>query len=90
MTNKNKEIADKAVSEAKEIIKARGSLDESATKILHLSMRTTAIAKQLPMGRIESFMNADYTNLSGEDQYFLGQAVDLVETLSVLLNETVS
>ena len=34
MTNKNKEIADKAVSEAKEIIKARGSLDESATKEL--------------------------------------------------------
>lgn len=90
MTNKNKEIADKAVSEAKEIIKARGSLDESATKILHLSMRTTAIAKQLPIERIESFMNADYKNLSGEDQYFLGQTVDLVETLSVLLNETVS
>lgn len=53
-------------------------------------MRTTAIAKQLPMERIESFMNADYKNLSGEDQYFLGQTVDLVETLSVLLNETVS
>lgn len=90
MTSKNKEIAEKAVSEAKEIIKARGSLDESSTKILHLSMRTTAITKKLPMEKIERFMNADYANLSAEDQYFLGETVDLVETLSVLLNETVS
>ncbi len=91
MTNKNKEITDKSSQrKAKRNHKSKRLIDESATKILHLSYENNCNRKAAANGKNRAFMNVDYTNLSGEDQYFLGQTVDLVETLSVLLNETVS
>lgn len=90
MTNKNKEIAEKAVSEAKEITKAEEALCESKLKIVDLIVKTSTITGQLNMEKILSFTDADYLEMSAEDQYFMGKTVNLVETLSVLLNKTVS
>ena len=91
LSNKNKELADKAVNEAKEISIARESLDEVSEKVNSLRAKTgilyTDMAKQ--RAKILKFLNADYLSLEDEDKYFLGTLVNNTLSLSVLLNETV-
>ena len=91
LSNKNKELADKAVNEAKEISIARESLDEVSEKVNSLRAKTdilyTAMDKQ--RAKILKFLNADYLSLEDEDKYFLGTLVNNTLSLSVLLNETV-
>ena len=41
------------------------------------------------MDRIVSFMNRNYLEMTENEQYFMGETVNLAETLSMLLNETV-
>ena len=89
MTNKNKEIADKAVSEAKDISKAEESLRESNMEIQTLKIKTATVADRLDMDKIVSFMNRNYLEMTENEQYFMGETVNLAETLSVLLNATV-
>lgn len=91
LSNKNKELADKAVNEAKEISIARESLDEVSEKVNSLRAKTDILYTDMDEQRakILKFLNADYLSLEDEDKYFLGTLVNNTLSLSVLLNETV-
>ena len=91
LSNKNKELADKAVNEAKEISIARESLDEVSEKVNSLRAKTDILYTDMDKQRakILKFLNADYLSLEDEDKYFLGTLVNNTLILSVLLNETV-
>lgn len=91
LTNKNKELADNAVKEAKEIAKAREALDETNEKISALKIKTNALKADLKKQRekFTSYMNLDYVSLSDDDKYYLGTLVNNTLSLSVLLNETI-
>lgn len=92
LTNKNKKLADEAVQEAKQLAKARESLDETTEKINALHLKTDAIYNGInsQKDKIISLMNVDYLSLDDTDKYFLGTLVNNTLSLSVLLNETVS
>lgn len=91
LSNKNKELADKAVNEAKEISIARESLDEVSEKVNSLRAKTDILYTDMDKQRakILKFLNADYLSLEDEDKYFLGTLVNNTLSLSMLLNETV-
>lgn len=91
LSNKNKELADKAVNEAKEISIARESLDEVAEKVNSLRAKTDILYTDMDKQRVKilKFLNADYLSLEDEDKYFLGTLVNNTLSLYVLLNETV-
>ena len=91
LSNKNKELADKAVNEAKEISIARESLDEVAEKVSSLRAKTDILYTDMDKQRVKilKFLNTDYLSLEDEDKYFLGTLVNNTLSLSVLLNETV-
>lgn len=91
LTNKNKELADNAIKEAKEIAKAREALDETSEKIKELISKTVLIYNDMnnQRDRITSFMNLDYTSIADDDKYFLGTLVNNTLSLSMLLNETI-
>lgn len=91
LTNKNKEVADKAVKEAKEIASAREAVDEANEKITAMKSKTELLYEDMykQHNKIMSFMNLDYKLLSEQNQYFLGTVVNNTLSLSALLNETV-
>lgn len=91
LSNKNKELADNAVEEAKEIAKAREALDETNEKIKSLKAKTDLLYSDMNKQRnkITGFMNVNYASISGDDKRFLGVLIDNTLSLSVLLNETV-
>lgn len=91
LSNKNKELADKAVNEAKEISIARESLDEVAEKVNSLRAKTDILYTDMDKQRVKilKFLNTDYLSLEDEDKYFLGTLVNNTLSLFVLLNETV-
>ena len=91
LSNKNKKLADEAVEEAKEIAKARESLDETTEKIQSLKTKTETLFYDMnnQRSRIVKFRNLDYTSLSDQDKYFLGSLVNNALSLSVFLNENV-
>lgn len=91
LTNKNKELADQAVAEAKEIEKAREALDEAVEKIKALKQKTNSIYNDLSKqkDKIINYTNADYVSLDTDEKYYLGTLVNNTLSLSVLLNETV-
>ena len=91
LTNKNKELANNAVKEAKEIAKAREALDETNEKVKALKARTDILFNDMnkQRNRITGFMNLDYLSIEDEDKLFMGTLVNNTLSLSVLLNETV-
>lgn len=91
LTNKNKDVAEKAVKEAKEIAKAREALDETTEKINALKAKTDRLFGDMnrEKSKIMSFMNLDYLFLREEDKLFLGTLVNHTLSLSQLLNETI-
>lgn len=91
MTGKNKEIADKAIEEAKEIAKAREELDEVTAKVDDLRDRTLLLLNDLNQQktRILGFTNADYAVLGGDDKKLLGTLVNNTQTLAALLNTAI-
>lgn len=91
LTSKNKELANSAVEEAKEIAKARESLDETSEKINSLRTKTFMIYNDMNKQRSDlvSMMNADFISLPDEQKVFLGSVVNNTLSLSVLLNETI-
>lgn len=91
LTNKNKEIADNAVKEAKEIAKAREALDETTEKINVLKTETDLLLNDMSKQKykITKFMNLNYQAIKDEDKIFLGTLVNNTSSLSVLLNKTV-
>ena len=91
MTGKNKEIADKAIEEAKEIAKAREELDEVTAKVDDLRDRTLLLLNDLNQQktRILGFTNADYAVLGGDHKKFLGTLVNNTQTLAALLNTAI-
>lgn len=91
LTNKNKDVAEKAVKEAKEIAKAREALDETTEKINALKAKTDRLFDDMnrEKSKIMSFMNLDYLSLREEDKLFLGTPVNHTLSLSQLLNETI-
>ena len=91
LTNKNKDVAEKAVKEAKEIAKAREALDETTEKVNALKAKTDRLFDDMnrEKSKIMSFMNLDYLSLQEEDKLFLGTLVNHTLSLSQLLNETI-
>lgn len=91
LTNKNKEVADQAVKEAKEIASAREAVDEANEKITAIKSKTELLYEDMykQRNKIMSFMNLDYKQLNEQDQYFLGTVVNNTLSISALLNETV-
>ena len=91
LTNKNKDVAEKAVKEAKEIAKAREALDETTEKINALKAKTDRLFDDMnrEKSKIMSFMNLDYLSLREEDKLFLGTLVNHTLSVSQLLNETI-
>lgn len=91
MTGKNKEIADKAIEEAKEIAKAREELDEVTAKVDDLRDRTLLLLNDLNQQkpRILGFTNANYAVLGVDDKKFLGTLVNNTQTLATLLNTAI-
>lgn len=91
LTNKNRELADEAVSKAKEIAKAREVLDETSEEIRSLKLKTNLLYYDMNKQRdkIAGYMNVDYMSLVDVDKYFLGTLVNNTLSLSALLNETV-
>ena len=91
LTNKNKELANNAVTEAKEIAKARETLDETIERVNSLKTRTNLLFNDMTKQRnkITTFMNLDYLSIEDEDKLFLGTLVNNTLSLSVLLNETI-
>lgn len=91
LTNKNKNISDRAIEEAKEISKARESVDESIEKINSLKAKTTILYDDIEKQKMDimAMMNIDYNLLSYDRKYFLGALVNNTLSLSVLLNKTV-
>jgi hypothetical protein len=91
LTQKNKELADKAVYEAKEISKARESLDETTEKINGLQKETDLLYNDMvkQKNKILGFMNKEYNSLSDDDKYFLGALVNNTLSLSELLNKII-
>ena len=91
LTNKNKDVAEKVVKEAKEIAKAREALDETTEKINALKAKTDRLFDDMnrEKSKIMSFMNLDYLSLREEDKLFLGTLVNHTLSLSQLLNETI-
>ena len=92
LNKKNKEIASQAMSEAKEIAKAREALDETTEKINALKKKTEILCQDMTnqKEKILSFKNVDYSSLSEEEQYFLGTLVNNTNSLAALLNETMA
>lgn len=91
LTNKNKELADHAVKEAKEIAKAREALVETIEKVNELRSKTDLLFRDMSKQRdkITRSMNLDYLTIENEDKIFLGALVNNTLSLSILLNETV-
>ena len=91
LTNKNKELADNAVKEAKEIAKAREALVETIEKVNELRSKTELLFRDMSKQRdkITRSMNLDYLTIENEDKIFLGALVNNTLSLSILLNETV-
>lgn len=91
LTNKNKELADNAVKEAKEIAKAREALVETIEKVNELRSKTDLLFRDMSKQRdkITRSMNLDYLTIENEDKIFLGALVNNTLSLSILLNETV-
>lgn len=91
LSNKNKELADRAVAEAKEIEKAREALDETNEKIKSLISRTELLYRDMnnQKNKITDFANRDYLSMGEEDKYFLGTLVNNTLSLSKLLNEVI-
>lgn len=91
LTNKNKEVADNAVKEAKEIAKAREALDEITEKVNALKAKTDLLFNNMNIqkDKIIGFMNVDYLTIDDEDKKYLGTLVNNTLSLSILLNETV-
>lgn len=91
LTNKNKELADNAVKEAKEIAKAREALVETIEKVNELRSKTDLLFRDMSKQRdkITRSMNLNYLTIENEDKIFLGALVNNTLSLSILLNETV-
>lgn len=91
LTSKNKELANSAVEEAKEIVKARESLDETTERINSLKTKTSLIYEDMNKQRatLMDLMNTDFGSLEDDKKVFLGSIVNNTLSLSVLLNETI-
>ena len=91
MTKKNKDLADSAVEEAKEMSKAGEALDETAEKINALKDKTFMLNEDIKKQKtkLSGMTGADYLLLTEEQKYYLGSLINNTLSLSVLLNETI-
>lgn len=91
LSKKNKNVADDAVKEAKEMENARATLAVANEDIKTLLRKTLVLYQDMDKQRdeIKQYVNLDYTLLSDEKKCFLGTLVNNTWSLSVLLNKTV-
>ena len=91
LTKKNKEIANKAVEEAKEIEIARGVAEEITEKVNALKHKTISLKNNIDeqIQKLIEFKNRDFKTLDDDDKIFLGTIVNKTLSLSVLLNEII-
>jgi hypothetical protein len=92
LNSKNKELADDAVKEAKDIAKAREALDETTERINGLKSKTDTLYNDInrQKDKITGYMNVDYMSLKDFEKEFLGSLVNNTLSLSFLLNETIN
>lgn len=88
---KNKKIADEAIAEAKKIIVVGAELNETSAKIQHLTNETTMLLDMLRENVYANrrLQNANYLELSDDEQYHLGAMVNNTLSLAQMLNKTV-
>lgn len=89
--NKNKEIADEAIAEAKKITIAGAEVNEATVKIQHLTDETVMLMDALrDMTQANRpLKGSNYLELSEDEQYRLGTMVNNTLTLAELLNKTI-
>ena len=91
LSNKNKEIADDAFSEAKEMSKAKASLDAASTSIIALESKTNMLYIDLKDKKWELLYLADtdYASIEEKRKFFLGTVVNNTLSLSRIINESI-
>ena len=89
--HKNKKIADEAIAEAKKITIAGAEVNESSAKIQHLIDETVMLMDDLrDMSRANTLLrDANYLELSENEQYRLGAMVNSTLALAEMLNKTI-
>ena len=90
LNKKNKEVAEQAINEAKEIAKAREALDETTEKVRALKEKTSILYEDLNSAKekIVEFMNVNYSDLVEDRRMYLGTIVNNTLSLSALINKT--
>lgn len=88
---KNKQISDELISEAKKITMAGAELNEACAKIQNIMDETVMLLDSLRDAVIanQRLKDADYLELSEEKQYRLGAMVNNTLSLARLLNKTI-
>ncbi|MCM1263558.1 MAG: hypothetical protein NC313_12665 [Butyrivibrio sp.] len=87
---KNKQIADEAIAEAKEITIAGAKVNETSANIQHLIDETVSLMVALwDMASMNRHLkDANYLELSVDEQYHLGAMVNNTLSLAEMLNKT--
>ncbi len=90
-SNKNKEIADDAFAEAKEMYKAKEALDEASASIIALNTKTNMLYIDLIDKKWEllDYANKDYASIEESQKFFLGMIINNTLSLSHILNESI-
>lgn len=91
LSNKNKKISEDAIEEAKKIMAARETFDETTAKVEDIERRTNLMTANVntQLEKAGNYKNRDYPSLENEAQMLLGSLVNNTLSLSALLNETV-
>lgn len=92
LSKQNKNIAENAIEEAKQIASARASLEGTIKKEKFLLEKTKILFNGLEerTSHLEKLRNINYNQISRmEDKLFLGSIVNDTETLSRLVNENI-
>lgn len=91
MSRSNKEIADRAIDEAKKIMIETEHIQETTKKVENLKAETDSLYNKLKCEteKMEDLYASNYQLLNSEKKLFLGAIVNNLFSLSCLLNKTV-
>lgn len=91
LSSKNKKIAKNAIEEAKEIMKARETVRETAEKVNYLRTRTEILTEEVDDQNAVAlnYKGANYTSLEESTQMLLGTLVNNTLSLAALLNNVI-
>jgi len=90
--NKNKKISEDAIEEAKKITMAGAQLRETEAVVIQIHKETDLLLANMKeqFSQASPLRNANYLNLSNDEQILLGTLVNNTLSLAEMLNKTVS